>query len=44
MNRSGVSEWSNSIVAPFYPISPMVVVSDTGSTEFTIAWNSVVWC
>ena len=41
VNRSGVSEWSNSIAAPFYPISPMVVVSDTGSTEFTIVWDSV---
>ena len=42
VNRSGVSEWSGAIVAPFYPISPVVVVSDTGSTEFTIVWGSVV--
>ena len=41
VNRSGVSVWSGAIVSPFYPISPMVVVSDTGSTEFTIVWDSV---
>ena len=42
VNRSGVSEWSGVILSPFYPISPVVVVSDTGSRNFDIVWNSVV--
>ena len=41
VNRSGVSVWSGFTLSPFYPISPMVVVSDTGSTEFTISWVAV---